>query len=74
MQEVTCPHCSTVFSLDGNAFESIVGQIRDEEFARRVAAHTDLVDKQKQQTIERVEHIQATAHRVNTVPSVCSRL
>ena len=52
MQEVTCPHCSTVFSLDGNAFESIVGQIRDEEFARQVAAHTDLVDKQKQQTIE----------------------
>ncbi len=37
MEQVKCPHCGTVFTIDESNYNSIVKQIRDHEFAEEIA-------------------------------------
>jgi len=33
MNEIKCPHCQTVFTIDENSYADIVSQVRNKEFA-----------------------------------------
>ena len=37
MEQIRCPHCGTVFTIDESNYNSIVKQIRDHEFAEEIA-------------------------------------
>ena len=51
MNEVKCPHCSKVFTVDESAFNSIVKQIRDAEFAKELDRATSALEKAKTQEV-----------------------
>lgn len=37
MEQIRCPHCGTVFTIDESNYNSIVKQIRDHEFAEEIS-------------------------------------
>ena len=41
MQEIKCPKCGEVFTIDEAGYAAIVKQVRDREFSREVQAQTD---------------------------------
>ena len=51
MNEIKCPHCSKVFTVDESAFNSIVKQIRDAEFAKELDRATSALEKAKTQEV-----------------------
>ncbi len=55
MAEIKCPKCGTVISLEQSDLDSIVKQVRDEEFARDLAERIALVETEKEREIELVE-------------------
>lgn len=52
MAEIKCPNCGTVISLERSDLDSIVNQVRDEEFKREVAERTALIESEKQREVE----------------------
>ena len=36
MEQIRCPHCGTVFTIDESNYNSIVSQIRDHEFQKEL--------------------------------------
>ena len=46
MNEIKCPHCQTVFTIDENSYADIVSQVRNKEFAEDV--HKQLESAKKQ--------------------------
>ena len=46
MKELKCPKCGTMFTVDEADFETIVSQVRNQEFAAEVAAREDTMRKQ----------------------------
>ena len=46
MDEIKCPHCQTVFTIDENSYADIVNQIRTKEFAEDVHAQLEMAKKQ----------------------------
>ena len=55
MAEIKCPNCGTVFSLEQSDYDSIVKQVRDEEFARDLAERTRLLQVEKDQALKLAE-------------------
>ena len=41
MNEIKCPNCGQIFKIDEMAYESIVKQIRDNEFLREIKMHEE---------------------------------
>ena len=46
MKELKCPKCGTMFTVNEADFETIVSQVRNQEFAAEVAAREDTLRKQ----------------------------
>lgn len=46
MNEIKCPHCQTVFTIDENSYEDIVSQVRNKEFAEDVYKQLEFAKKQ----------------------------
>ena len=42
MNEIKCPHCQTVFTIDENSYADIVSQVRNKEFAEDVHKQLNL--------------------------------
>ena len=52
MAEIKCPNCGTVISLEQSDLDSVVRQVRDEEFARDLAERTKLLEAEKDQALK----------------------
>ena len=46
MNEIKCPHCQTVFTIDENSYADIVSQVRNKEFAEDVHKQLEYAKKQ----------------------------
>lgn len=46
MNEIKCPHCQTVFTIDENSYADIVSQVRNKEFAEDVHKQLEIAKKQ----------------------------
>ncbi|WP_289015180.1 DUF2130 domain-containing protein [uncultured Granulicatella sp.] len=46
MNEIKCPHCQTVFTIDENSYADIVSQVRNKEFAEDVHKQLEFTKKQ----------------------------
>lgn len=46
MNEIKCPHCQTVFTIDENSYADIVSQVRNKEFAEDVHMQLEFAKKQ----------------------------
>ena len=45
MNEIKCPHCQTVFTIDENSYADIVSQVRNKEFAEDVHKQLEFAKK-----------------------------
>lgn len=63
MAEIKCPKCGTVISLEQSDLDSVVRQVRDEEFARELAERAGLIQAEKEREIELAETKAASAFR-----------
>ena len=52
MAEIKCPNCGTVISLEQSDLDSVVKQVRDEEFARDLAERVKLLEAEKDQALK----------------------
>ena len=55
MAEIKCPNCGTVISLEQSDLDSVVKQVRDEEFARDLEERTKLLEADKRSAVELAE-------------------
>ena len=63
MTELKCPHCGHLFTLDAGSYASIVQQVRDAEFARQIASHTQALEQAKDSAIAAARaQMQTQAH------------
>ena len=46
MNEIKCPHCQTIFTIDENSYADIVSQVRNKEFAEDVHKQLEFAKKQ----------------------------
>lgn len=46
MNEIKCPHCQTVFTIDENSYADIVSQVRNKEFSEDVHKQLEFAKKQ----------------------------
>ena len=46
MNEIKCPHCQTVFTIDENSYADIVSQVRNKEFTEDVHKQLEFAKKQ----------------------------
>lgn len=52
MNEIKCPKCGTVISVDESDYESIVRQVRDEQFMHELHEHTEAMERERAQAVE----------------------
>ena len=52
MNEIKCPNCGTVFTVDETGYADLVKQVRDQEFAREIDAREKLMAREKEQAVE----------------------
>ena len=52
MNEIKCPHCGEMFTIDEAGFAAILKQVRDAEFDKEVRRHADLLETEKQQAVQ----------------------
>lgn len=52
MNEIKCPHCGEMFTIDEAGFAAILKQVRDAEFDREVRRHEELLTTEKQQAVQ----------------------
>jgi len=45
MADLRCPHCGKIFSVDDNELNSIVSQIRDQEFQKELSSRAGEIEK-----------------------------
>ena len=59
MQEIKCPQCGKIFTIDESSYAAIVKQVRDREFDRELSSRTDtavkLAEAKKNQVIASLE-------------------
>jgi len=51
MNEIKCPHCGEVFTVDESGYAAILSQVRDQEFRREVDARVSLAEKSREQEV-----------------------
>ena len=52
MAEIKCPQCGTVISLEQSDLDSVVRQVRDEEFRREVDERMRLLETERDQAVQ----------------------
>ena len=52
MNEIKCPKCGTIFQISESDYESIVKQIRDQEFKNEIDLVTKQHEKEKDNAIK----------------------
>ena len=52
MNEIKCPHCNKMFTIDEAGFAAILKQVRDAEFDKEVRRHEQLLATEKQQAVQ----------------------
>ena len=52
MNEIKCPHCGEMFTIDEAGFAAILKQVRDVEFDKEVRRHEQLLTSEKQQAVQ----------------------
>ena len=52
MNEIKCPNCGTVFKIDENEYQSIVKQIRDKEFEKKITLRDKQHELDKENSIK----------------------
>ena len=52
MNEIKCPHCGEMFTIDEAGFAAILKQERDAEFDKEVRRHEQLMASEKQQAVQ----------------------
>lgn len=52
MNEIKCPKCGTVISVDESDYESIVRQVRDEQFTQELHERAATMERERAQAIE----------------------
>ena len=67
MNEIKCPNCKTVFQINEQDYDSIVKQIRDNEFEREIKTREKQFqdDKEKTLKIQEAELKNETAKEIN---------
>ena len=55
MQEIKCPKCGTVFTVDETGYSAIVAQVRDEQFNKDLHERLAQFEKEKQAEIKPAE-------------------
>ena len=55
MAEIKCPNCGTVISLEQSDLDSVVKQVRNEEFERDLAERVKLIEAEKARALELAE-------------------
>jgi len=55
MNQIVCPNCTTPFSIDESAYESIVSQIRDQRFEADLRERLALAQKEKEAALQLIE-------------------
>lgn len=55
MNEIKCPNCGKVFQIDETSYESILKQIRDEEFHKEIDSREKQFSKEKENAIKLAE-------------------
>ena len=52
MNEIKCPHCGEMFTIDEAGFAAILKQVRDAEFDKEVRRREQLMASEKQQAVQ----------------------
>ena len=52
MNEIKCPECGTTIKIDENNYSNIIKQVRDQEFEYEISKRFDLLEKDKQKSID----------------------
>ena len=52
MNEIKCPHCGEMFTIDEAGFAAILKQVRDAEFDKELRRHEHLLTSEKQQAVQ----------------------
>ena len=55
MNEIKCPNCGKVFQIDETSYESILKQIRDEEFHKEIDSREKQFSKEKESAVKLAE-------------------
>lgn len=51
MNEIRCPHCGQVFTVDESGYAAILNQVRDHEFQRELNERISLAEKNHEQNV-----------------------
>lgn len=52
MNQIKCPKCGTIFTIDESQYDNIVRQVRDNEFQNELHSRLELVEKEQQTKLE----------------------
>ena len=66
INEIRCPKCGEVFTIDENSYASIAKQVRDEEFSKELASRERLFEAQKKAALD-TEKARLNQEREQTV-------
>ena len=61
MNEIKCPHCQKVFTIDEHSYADIVSQVRNQEFTQEIHQQLELAKKQFE-TEQQLQSQQAQSH------------
>ena len=59
MEEIICPHCNKVFTIDEMNYENIAKQVRDKEFYKALNERKELMDEDKEKAVS-IARLEAT--------------
>ena len=57
MNEIKCPKCGTIFQISEQDYDSILKQVRNEEFARELKVREDVAKKEQEAAIKLTENV-----------------
>ncbi len=55
MQEIKCPKCNTVFTIDDSTYDSILKQIRDKEFIHEIELREKSLNSEKESALKELK-------------------
>ena len=64
MNDIKCPKCGQIFQIDETSYESILKQVRDEEFHKEIDLRKKQITKEKEDAIKLIEaHMREEAQK-----------
>ena len=52
MNEIKCPECGSIISIDEDNYSNIIKQVRDQEFDEELSKRVELLEKDKQKSLD----------------------